>query len=47
MPFPVYTKMSEFRVLFMAQQLMNPTRILEDWGSILGLAQWGADLSLP
>ena len=35
------------RVPFMAQQLMNPTRIHEDMGLIPGLAQWIKELTLP
>ena len=32
---------------FVDHQLMNPTRIHEDVGSIPGLTQWVKDLALP
>ena len=33
-------------VPFITQQLMNPTRIQEEAGSIPGLAQWVKDLAM-
>ena len=34
-------------VPILAQQVMNPTSVHEDSGSIPGLAQWVQDLVLP
>ena len=39
-------KLINIEVSFVAPQLMNPTRIHEDEGSIPGLAQWVKDLAL-
>ena len=40
-------KLKDVRVPVVTQQLTNPTSILEDTGSVSGLAQHVKDLSLP